>query len=80
MNTAMLWFDDNPKTSLSFKIEQAIAYYCQKYGRQPNFCLLHPAMLDNKPIKEIGKDDAHLEIHCATFVQPNNFWIGTKEV
>jgi hypothetical protein len=45
MNTGMLWFDNDPKTTLTTKIERAVDYYRHKYGRDPNLCLIHPSML-----------------------------------
>ncbi len=78
MNTGMLWFDDNPKTELTKKIERAATYYEEKYGQRPNLCLVHPTMLAKNGNTEIGKDDARLEVRTATYVQPNHFWIGIK--
>ncbi len=45
MNAGMLWFDNDPKTALTAKIERAVDYYRHKYGRDPNLCLIHPSML-----------------------------------
>jgi hypothetical protein len=45
MNAGMLWFDNDPKTALTAKIERAADYYKHKYGRAPNLCLIHPSML-----------------------------------
>jgi hypothetical protein len=45
MNTGMLWFDNDPKTALTAKIERAVDYYRHKYGRDPNLCLIHPSVL-----------------------------------
>jgi hypothetical protein len=42
MNAGMLWFDNDPKTALTAKIERAVDYYKHKYGRDPNLCLIHP--------------------------------------
>ena len=51
MNTGMLWFDNDPKTALTAKIENAVDYYRHKYGRDPNLCLIHPSC----PRKRTGR-------------------------
>jgi len=45
MNVGMLWFDNDPKTALSAKVERAAAYYRNKYGNSPTICFVHPSML-----------------------------------
>ena len=51
MNTGMLWFDNDPKTALTAKIERAVDYYRHKYGRDPNLCLIHPTAMDNPAVQ-----------------------------
>jgi hypothetical protein len=41
----MLWFDNDPKTELTTKVERAAVYYLKKYGKNPNLCFVHPTML-----------------------------------
>ena len=53
MNAGMFWFDNDPKTALTAKIERAVDYYRHKYGRDPNLCLIHPNMMEN-PASEGG--------------------------
>ena len=48
MNAGMLWFDNDPKTALSTKIEKAANYYQKKYGRKPNLCLINPNSLNGE--------------------------------
>ena len=52
MNAGMLWFDNDPKTALTAKIERAVDYYRHKYGRDPNLCLIHPSMLPTDGMTE----------------------------
>ena len=33
MNVGMLWFDNDPRTALSVKVQRAADYYHQKYGK-----------------------------------------------
>lgn len=74
MNTGMLWFDNDPKTALTAKIERAVDYYRRKYGRDPNLCLIHPSMVD-KDIPENGS----VTIRPYRPVLPGHLWIGVEE-
>lgn len=83
MNTGMLWFDNDAKTSLSAKIERAADYYRHKYGRDPNLCLIHPSMLPrdeemddpaNQP--ETGK----VRVRPYRPVLPGHLWIGIEDI
>jgi hypothetical protein len=74
MNTGMLWFDNDSKTTLSAKIERAVAYYQKKYGRAPNVCLIHPNALEGeKP------DGVKVTIRPYRPVLPGHLWIGVED-
>lgn len=79
MNVGMLWFDNDPRTSLLVKIERAADYYRQKYGLTPDLCLVHPATLDVAPL-DVAECRAG-----KVFVRPNrailkgHLWIGCEE-
>jgi hypothetical protein len=45
MNVGMLWYDNDPRTALTVKIDRAADYYHKKYGLAPDLCLVHPSML-----------------------------------
>jgi hypothetical protein len=82
MHVGMLWFDDNPKLALRNKIEKAVIYYRQKYRREPNLCLLHPAMLDGgKSRLELADISgiAGLTVRAYRPVLPGHLWIGIEE-
>jgi hypothetical protein len=72
----MLWFDNDPRTTLSVKIQKAMDYYSKKFGRIPDICLVHPSMLDTgqKPF-ELGK----LTIRPYKPVMPGHLWIGVED-
>jgi hypothetical protein len=74
MNAGMLWFDNDPKTALTAKIERAVDYYRHKYGRDPNLCLIHPSMLD-KEQPTTGK----VVVRPYRPVLPGHLWIGIEE-
>jgi hypothetical protein len=76
MHTGMLWFDNDPRSTLSAKIQKAVDYYRQKFGRVPDLCLVHPSMLD-AGLKGfmLGK----LTVRPYRPVMPGHLWIGVEE-
>ena len=88
MNAGMLWFDNDPKTALTAKIERAVDYYRHKYGRDPNLCLIHPSMLPSQEMAE--KEDPAtgnpvpglaqgVVIRPYRPVLPGHLWIGIED-
>jgi len=80
MNAGMLWFDNDPKTSLAAKIERAVDYYRHKYGRNPNLVLIHPSMLPTEQKQNDDKlTDDKITIRPYRPVLPGHLWIGIEE-
>jgi hypothetical protein len=76
MHTGLLWFDNDPRTTLSVKIQKAMDYYSKKFGRIPDICLVHPSMLEgDKKQVELGK----LTIRSYRPVMPGHLWIGVED-
>ena len=76
MHTGLLWFDNDPRTTLSVKIQKALEYYNKQFGRKPDLCLVHPSMMDaNQNQLELGK----LVVRPYRPVMPGHFWIGTED-
>lgn len=73
MQTGMLWFDNDPKTALTVKIERAADYYNKKYGRPPDLCLVHPSMLTQEGLQ--GK----IMVRPYRPVLPGHLWLGVDE-
>lgn len=73
MQTGMLWFDNDPKTALTAKVERAANYYRQKYGHAPDLCLVHPSMAD----KEIAA--GKIIVRPYRPVLPGHFWLGMDD-
>jgi hypothetical protein len=72
----MLWFDNDPKTTLSVKIQKAMDYYSKKFGRIPDICLVNPSMLDGGQKQfDLGK----LTIRPYQPVLPGHLWIGVED-
>lgn len=76
MINSMMWFDNDPKTSLAAKVEKAADYYRHKYGREPNLCLIHPSMLGT--VKE-GDEAPKVIVRPWRAVLPAHLWIGVEE-
>jgi hypothetical protein len=75
MNTVMLWFYNDPKTTLAVKIQKAVEYYNKKFGRKPDLCLVNPSMLEGEKQVEIEK----LTVRPYIPVMPGHLWIGVAE-
>jgi hypothetical protein len=76
MHTGMLWFDNDPATTLSVKIQKAMDYYRKKFGHIPDLCLVHPSMMDKDQHQlELGK----LIIRSYKPVTPGHLWIGIED-
>lgn len=58
MNNGMLWFDNDPATTLPAKVARAADYFRRKYGRVPDLCMVHPSMLSNTSFIQTGKGNA----------------------
>ncbi len=77
MNVGMLWFDNDPRTALTVKVERAADYYRQKYGHVPDLCLVHPSMLA-EPLLTAGKKFV-VSVRPNRLVLPGHLWIGIED-
>jgi hypothetical protein len=67
MKQGMLWYDNLNGRKLNERIEAAVNYFTQKYGKKPEQCFVHPGMIVGEsasrlPIKVIA-DNKILEHH-----------------
>jgi hypothetical protein len=76
-----VWYDDEPKNTLKFKIEQAVSRYQEKYRELPRECRFNQNMmagLDNSAddllLEEIQFTGVELSI--TDNIPRNNFWLG----
>jgi hypothetical protein len=79
MNTGMMWFDNDPKTSLDVKIQQAADYYRHKYGRTPDLCLVNPGMLEKTQSQADSRQAGKILVRPLRSVLPGHLWIGVDE-
>ena len=73
MNIAMLWFDNNCKTSFEDKVQQAAKYFADKYGPYPTRCHVSLTVKDAPAI--VG----NIVIEPSPYISPGYFWIGLKD-
>jgi hypothetical protein len=74
MHLGMLWFDNTPNVTLKNRIEKAVNYYRKKYHREPNLCLINPAMLEKN-----GPEIGQLTVRSYSHILPGHLWIGVEE-
>ena len=87
MKIGMLWFDDDPKRTITEKVERAAQHYHAKYGVTPNLCYANPntvvedakALTIKLATAKAGKDTQQVTVRQARSVLPNHFWIGVSE-
>ncbi len=79
MNVGMLWYDNDPRTSLIVKVTRAADYYKQKYGLVPDLCLVHPSMLSGLHPDLIEGNIGKVALRPNRLIQPGHLWIGTEE-
>jgi hypothetical protein len=74
MITGMLWFDNNPKNTLTGKITEAAEYYRKKYGISPDLCLVNPGIFPAE-----GFHAGPILVRPLRSVLPDHLWIGVEE-
>jgi hypothetical protein len=79
MDIGMLWFDNDKQADFRAKVERAVMYYRDKYGKAPNLCFVHPTMLPNNDSEQSDKPSMKsqgVEIRTSNTMLPHHFWIG----
>jgi hypothetical protein len=74
MNSGMLWYDNDPQSNLIKRIQTAAAYFIKKYGTKPDVCFIHPSMLAEEIIGELG-----MEVRKNYLIRPNYFWLESRK-
>lgn len=77
MKISMMYFDNNPKSTLDAKVQGAAEYYRQKHSLTPTECWINPAMFPNTAgeVYHVGS----IEVRKSRQVLPNHFWIGVAD-
>ena len=74
MKEGLLWFDNDPKRSLSEKIKRAATRYQSKFSRKPTVCYLNHADYSGKLENVNG-----IMLRSAHNVLRHHLWIGVEE-
>jgi len=70
MKRGMLWYDNLEGKPFNERIENAVNYFSQKYGKKPEQCYVHPEMID-------GQNESGLSIKVIADekILRNHIWI-----
>jgi hypothetical protein len=71
MNDGMLWIDDTKGMLLKDKIERAVSYYQEKYGKRPNLVVVRPDEFEDVQLPGIT-------IEQQATIQKNHLMVGVK--
>ena len=71
----MLWLDAEPEQDLAVRLTRAAAYYAEKYGRRANLCVVHPDMIGEQVVREVGG----LAVRTRKDVLRDHVWIGVED-
>ncbi|HIE24563.1 MAG TPA: hypothetical protein EYP74_01035 [Anaerolineales bacterium] len=74
MQTGMMWFDDDKKTTLNAKIKTAAIYYRKKYGKTPDLCMVNPSMIPDDHPK-----DEKMTLRPYPHIVKGHLWIGIDD-
>jgi hypothetical protein len=78
MNIGMLWYDNDPRTALTLKVNRAGDYYRQKYGCSPDMCLVHPSMLGEGP-SLVDVREGKIIVRPNRSILPRYLWIWVED-
>ena len=76
-----VWYDDEPKNTLKFKMEQALNRYQEKYRELPRECNFNQNMITS-PDDTVGEFSLEqiqfpgVEVVITDNIPRNNFWLG----
>ena len=73
MREGLLWFDNDPKRSLTDKITRAATRYQSKFRQKPTICFMNKADFAGKPEKVNG-----IVLRAAPNVLRHHLWIGVE--
>jgi hypothetical protein len=75
VKVGMMWFDGDHRIDLRKRIERAATYYRDKYGENPNLCVIHPSTADANPPGLV----TDIDVRTSFSVLPDHFWLGIDD-
>ena len=75
----LMWFDDNPKVSVVYKIEDAIEAFVRRFKVQPNVVLVSER--DKLSLVQGNNtiESSDVRVRESSYVRKNNFWVGLDD-
>jgi len=77
MKTGLLWYDDDPATTLEEKVRRLTKYYRRKYGFKPDTCHVHHSIFAGKKKKFVVVGD--VTVSGSGAIQMGYFWAGCQD-
>ena len=74
MISGMLWYDNDQKKDINSKILTAVNYYKNKYGAEPNYCLLNSK---TGSLQDINIENINIAISDSILI--HHFLIGKDD-
>ncbi len=79
MKSGMLWYDNEPNTSLDEKISLASDYFRKKYGHTPDVCMVNPLMLAGSALQDGTLFAGKIQVRTMKTIMPGHFWLGVED-
>jgi len=76
--TGMLWFDNDPKTTLEQKVVNALKHHVTRFGRAAEVVVVNPKNADGIDLAELSKN-CNVIIKAAKYVTPSYMIVGFED-
>ncbi len=70
MDIGLMWYDKDPKTPFTVKVELAAERYRERFGVEPNLVIVHPSALGE------GVTAPGFEVRGNAYVRPHHLMVG----
>jgi len=76
--TGMLWFDNDPKTTLEQKVVNALKNHARRFGRGAEVVVVNPKNADGIDLAELSKS-CNVIIKAARYVTTQHMIVGFED-
>lgn len=74
----ILWFDNDPKTTLDKKIAKALECHRHKFGRDAQVVMINKNAAESEDLEALSKA-CNATVKPMKYVLPNHFWVGFED-
>jgi len=74
----MLWFDNDPKTTLEQKVVNALKHHVTRFGRAAEIVVINPKNADGVDLAELSKS-CNIIIKAARYVTSQHMIVGFED-